>query len=123
MSEPIALGPAEVVTITSPRGYRAALRRPCHSDFLVRLVIRPSFRNLRAYVHDISPTGIGLLFNRPLKKGSLVALQLRQERHKMCPILTAHVAHSRPQGEEWWLVGCEFSEPLAEIELERLLEE
>jgi hypothetical protein len=123
MSEPVALGAVEVISAASQRSFREALRHPCNGDFLIRLVIRPSFRNLKAYVQDISATGIALLFNRPLKKGSKVALLLRPERHKMCPIITARVAHSTRQESDRWLVGCTFSRPIPELVLERLLEE
>jgi hypothetical protein len=123
MSEPVARRAPGVVRTASPRVYREGFRHPGKSDFLIRIVIRPSYRNLQAYLHDISSTGIGLLFNRPLRRGSRLAILLRREKHKMCPILTAKVAHSTRHKDDCWLVGCSFSRPLLEAELEPLLED
>jgi hypothetical protein len=112
---------AEVIAVASGRECREALRHPCSSNFLIRLLVRPSFQNLRAFVNDLSLTGIGLLLNRALSVGDALAIQLWQEEYAPISIRLARVAHATLQADGWWLVGCRFEQPLHEGELVALL--
>jgi hypothetical protein len=122
MPDPTSLGQAEVVSVASRREFRQAVRHPCDPSFLIRLLVRPSYRNLRAFVNDLSLTGIGLLLNRALETGDTVAIQLCKEGPNALPIRLAQVAHATLQADGWWLVGCRFAEPLQAEELALLLE-
>jgi hypothetical protein len=115
------LVPTEIVPVASQREFRDATRHPCNPNYLIRLLVRPSFRNLRAFVNDLSVTGIGLLINRTLEIGSTLALQLvRDPLHSLIRI--ARVVHCTEQPDGWWLVGSRFTVPLPEKELRALLE-
>lgn len=90
--------------------------QPVHRP-LVHLLVKPSFFSVRAFLHDVSPTGIGFVLNRPLKPGSRLAFQLRNDQRGNTRIQSARVAHVTPQPGGLWLVGCECSPPLAGEEL------
>jgi hypothetical protein len=67
----------------------------CREQTIVRLAVKPTFRNLSALVHDVSTTGIGLLMESPLEPGTILALQLRGGRPGTSLVRTARVLHIR----------------------------
>ncbi len=101
---------------------RASLRHLCPYLPMVRLLVRPSFTCLRAFVHDASTQGICFLLDFPLERGSVVAFELRHEARGQTRILSARVVHTEPGEEGLWRVGCELATPLTKEELEFLLE-
>ncbi len=96
---------------------RSMGRFPAAHRPLVHLLVKPSFFSVRAFVHDVSQAGIAFLLNRPLKPGSRLAFQLRDDRRGNTRIQSARVAHLTPQPGGYWLVGCEISPPLSGEEL------
>jgi hypothetical protein len=115
------LVPAEIVTVASRREFRAAIRHPCKPNFLIRLLVRPSYHNLRAFDNDLSRTGVGLFIDRNLDIGTTLVLQLLKEEHHSL-IRVAQVVHATEMGDGWWLIGCRFAAPLPEKELHALLD-
>lgn len=115
----------------------------------LRLAVQPTYRGHRAVLCDISVGGVGLLMERPLEAGTVIAVELRENLDEGVTRI-ARVAHSRPwetpadapwlpkphplwtligrlvgsnppQRETCWFVGCKFDSPLNEDELHRLL--
>ena len=74
-----------------------------------------------ATVRDLSSQGIGLTLCFPFKTGTYLAIDL------LGPLggnrtLLARVIHARDLADGTWHVGCEFVRPLADEELEPLLD-
>jgi PilZ domain-containing protein len=122
-------------------------RHLCVEGGTVRLAVRPTFRGHRAILVDVSAGGIGVLLEGPLAEGTVLALHLggvdrgRMARVRHCrphpapadapwqPRPSATLQFFRrlvglpapPPAVQSWLAGCEFTQPLAEGELEELL--
>lgn len=127
---------------------RAEPRHRCRANKLLRFVIKPSFRNNVALVHDVSRNGIGFLINHPLEPGVTLAIQLTGGREVLTLVRLAEVMHVRralPGANAAWfrkrpslrnlmpfflkgpiethppyvyLVGCKFRHTLSPEELE-----
>ena len=146
MSQPEQPAPPE-----SPRRAgvedRCQQRYPCRPGTIVHLAVRPRFRSFPALVRDVSSCGLGLLLDRPLEIGTMMALQLCGGRPGTSMIRQAQVVHVRrhlpvknapwmkrkpllqsllslltPEaGEEYiWLIGCSLTPPLSPDELRSL---
>ena len=122
MTEPVFLGPAEILPGSGPDSNRAGTRYPCDLRPLVPLMIRPTYGSLRALVRDVSLAGIGLMLDRPLEPGSLLAIHLGAWRAGQSGVLLAEVVHATAQGNGEWLIGCKLSRSLGDHELESFLE-
>jgi hypothetical protein len=115
------VGPQPDGETSAPGVERRAVSRALLRDRpLIHLLIKPSFFSVRAFVHDVGKAGIAFLVNQPLKPGSRVAFQLRNDRRGNTRIQSARIVHlaSHPGGQ--WVVGCELSPPLAEEDLHYL---
>jgi len=128
---------------------RTQKRYRCRERNIVRFAVRPSFQNYVALVSDVSVNGIGFLIDQPLEKGTVLALQLRGGGHGTSMVRLAKVMHvrrhlpikdapwirkkpwlqsflsffggdDRKDPEFVYLVGCRFSPPLAEEDLEMI---
>jgi hypothetical protein len=108
--------PAEVLVFTPEMERRRQVRQLCDPRPLLNMLVRPNFTCLRAFVHDFCAGGLGLMVQRPLEPGDLVALQLRKGRHGVSCILTARVIHTTRCPRGGWLIGCQLSWPLLEDE-------
>jgi hypothetical protein len=75
----------------------------------------------RAWLHNLSATGIGLLMNKPLEHGLFVTIQLKSTNSNRNYSLPGHAIHSTQQTGGSWLVGCQFVEPLTDEDLDELL--
>jgi hypothetical protein len=88
----------------------------------VRVLARePERLVLDADVRAVSSQEIGLVLDEPLAEGSVVAVLDRHASLGDSRILTARVAHAAPLNLRAWLVRCRFASPLAERELQALL--
>jgi len=76
-----------------------------------------------ASIRDISVDGIGLFLHRHFAQGEMITIGLTNAAKTFGRKISARVAHSTLQPGGGWLVGCAFSEPLSESDLDRLLEE
>jgi hypothetical protein len=90
---------------------------------MVRFLIRPSFQCGRAFVKNISATGIGLLLNHEVALGAVMFVQLRGLRPGGTRTHLARVVHVTPEGPGRWLVGCRLTCTLSEDELREALRE
>jgi hypothetical protein len=75
----------------------------------------------RAWLDNLSATGIGLILNKPLDYGLLVTIVLKGHNSDKKYTLPAHAMHSTQQANGDWLVGCQFVEMLLDEVLDDLL--
>jgi hypothetical protein len=122
MSEPTLTDPpaSQVSFVSIER--RETVRSQCLFLPLVHLLVRPSFYCVRAFVQDVSRTGIRFLLNRSVDLASVVAFQLRNDQRGNTRILSARVIHLLPQEDDYWLAGCRLTSTLTEPELAFLIE-
>jgi hypothetical protein len=88
---------------------------------LIRLLVRPSFQPYRAYVRDISAMGLGIVCDRCLQPGAVLAIQLQRRHAGVSGILSASVVHSTALPDGTWFCGCHLSRSLTYDELYSLL--
>jgi hypothetical protein len=76
-----------------------------------------------ATVQDISRTGLALLVNEPLKGGDILVVRLEEAAGGAAELWLVRVKHARqqPDPEQHWLLGCSFTRPLREDDLDVLL--
>ena len=74
-----------------------------------------------ATVRDLSNIGIGLSVCFPFRPGTYLAIDL-QGPGTITRTLLTRVIHARDQVDGTWHVGCEFVRPLAEEEIEPLID-
>jgi hypothetical protein len=114
MLEPLGLDP--VVELEPPQSLerRRHVRHLCNPRSILHLLVRPSFVCYRAFVHNASAGGLGLLLGHPLEAGSMLALQLQEAPHGVSCILLARVIHATPFPGAGWLIGCQLARPFPE---------
>ncbi len=98
---------------------RSEPRRGCWPCLLVRLAIRPRFRSFKAYLRDVSASGIAFFLGSPLQPGTVLALQLKAGQPGTSLVRIARVVHATPR-EGRWLIGCRLSPPFSAAQLEKL---
>jgi hypothetical protein len=77
-------------------------------------------------VLDVSLGGIGLLLRHRFPPGAPLVVELKKANSQFHRTVSVRVMHSRPviaEGDHCWLVGCAFSQPLSEKELQELLQD
>jgi hypothetical protein len=129
---------------------RTQTRYRCQKKKIVRFAIRPTFQNFEGVVRDVSTSGIGFLFDRPLEPGTVLAVQLKGGQPGVSMVRMARVVHIRrhfpvkdapwvkkkpllqsifsflggedpaPKPQFIYLIGCRMSVPLTAEELESL---
>jgi hypothetical protein len=122
----------------------------CMEGGVLKLSVRPEFRGRRAYLIDLSSTGIGFIVEEALVADSVIVFELQSpEGHGVNR--TARVRHARPHpapdDAPWvpkpavlsqlyrtlfgsstsappmaWLVGCEFDHPISVQEIRQFLQ-
>jgi hypothetical protein len=100
---------------------RLEVRYRCSKPRVCRVIVRPSFRNVPALLHDVSSSGVGLILVDRLEPGSILALQLPRVREGMSCVQSARVVHIHPDGQGAWLHGCALSRPLSNEEIAVLI--
>jgi hypothetical protein len=102
--------------------HRTWVRFPCHVKAACQTVTpdepEPAWP---AQVLNISPSGIGLLVDRPVENGALLSLQLQGAGGQMTHTILACVVHVTAQAAGHWALGCNFIRELSEKELLALL--
>lgn len=96
-------------------------RYPCNRRPAVRVLARPSFQPHHAVVRDISIRSIGLILDRPLEIGTILAIQLRTKHVGFSGILSARVEHSTQMADGTWHLGCTLARSLTDDEVFSLL--
>jgi hypothetical protein len=122
MSSPLSATPDLPAPNRGEPDRRDGERNPCEEARPVRLLARPSFQSIPAFVRDCSGRGLGLILMRPFEPGTLLALQLRKRQAGVSDILTAQVRHATQLADHYWMVGCRLSRNLSEPERQALLE-
>jgi hypothetical protein len=120
MAEPSVIVQAEFSVKIPLEERRNAVRYFCPCPHPIRLLVRPGLASAKGIITDISASGIGLILDRPVKPGAMLALHLgRDERPSL--IQSGRVVHARPLPDGAWAVGCEFALPLVDKDLEGLV--
>ena len=76
----------------------------------------------RAWVLDLSSTGVGLLLARSLDAGLEIAVHLKSALENATFQLSARVCHATQQPDGDWVVGCEFTTGLTADQLDAVLQ-
>jgi hypothetical protein len=109
-------------TAPKPEVERRSVHRYVSDRFpLIRVLIRPSFRPYLANVQDVSVAGLGIICDRCLKPGAVLAVQLQRKHAGVSGILSAQVVHSTPLPDGTWRCGCRLSRSLTDDDLFTLL--
>ncbi len=104
-----------------PENQRATVRYRCPPATPGRIYRSEDLEFQRAWLQDLSMTGVGLLMAKPLERDIFVTIQIKSPNSKRTHQLNAHVVHSTQQASGDWLIGCQFLEPLVHEDLEDLL--
>jgi PilZ domain len=115
--------PAELrlVPRDSRRNRRGRVRFHCGPATLGRLVAAESTQVWRGWVLDLSESGAGLLLTCPLDPETHVILHLKSPSGDRLYQIRCRVAHATQQLTGEWLIGCDFTEPLTNDDLDCLL--
>ncbi len=89
-------------------------------EYEIRLIARPSFQAFAGLLVEFSQEGLGLLLDRDLPPGTVVAIQLRSRNVGRSCILSATVRHTQHEGDRW-RTGCSLSRCLSAQEINDLL--
>jgi PilZ domain len=100
---------------------RASVRYRCPPASAGRVYLAEDLEFQRAWLHNLSAAGIGLVLSKPLEHGLFLTIQLKSSTSKKGYSLPAHAIHSTQQAGGDWLVGCEFVVPLTNEDLDNLL--
>jgi hypothetical protein len=109
-------------TKTEPQtDFREAERLACAQVKALRVVPKPSFQALKVRVKDVSPKGIGLLCEKPVDCGVLLAIQWHFGEPDQWRTVLARVVRVVPQKNGQLLIGCQFEELISDEETHALL--
>jgi hypothetical protein len=100
---------------------RDARRYRCDLATLCRLIANPQEAGDTAWVHDVSSTGIGLIYARELFAASSLTLRLRKNDQGGVILIGATVVHATPEVNGAWRIGCRLERELTEEELDSCL--
>jgi hypothetical protein len=75
----------------------------------------------RAWVLNLSASGIGLLLDTAIEPDSPLVIHLQSARTGVVFDLLARVVHATPQKNGEWLVGCKLAARLSQDDLDALL--
>jgi hypothetical protein len=98
---------------------RATVRYRCAPATSGKVFLADDQELRRAWVINISKTGIGIVLSRSLPVGAFITIQMRSSQGTLD--MSAHVVHVTRQGPAEWFVGCELINPLNDDELDGLL--
>jgi hypothetical protein len=100
---------------------RAWVRYSCNLDVVCRREGGATTGPWSGKIVNVSPGGLGLVISWPAEVGSLLTVELTgvgAERQR--PFLV-RLAQSPRREATGWLVGCEFTQPFSDDDLERLV--
>jgi hypothetical protein len=75
-----------------------------------------------ARVLNLSCGGLNLVGNRRFEIGTLLHVEMEHAKHPAPTTLLALVVHVRRKDKSFWSMGCAFPKPLAEEEIQALLD-
>jgi|SRR5208282_5226295 len=100
---------------------RAAVRYACDLDSSCRRITTGEKDFWGAKILNISAMGIGLLIGRRFELGTLLGIELQGARDNSLHQVMVRVANVRSEGARQWILGCAFTTPLTDEEVEALL--
>jgi hypothetical protein len=103
------------------RERRAVPRRACPDPAALPIVASVGKELWSAPIRDISVAGIGLVLDRRVDPGTLVAIELLNKKHNFWHLKLLRVVHVTPHGEEHWLIGTEFLKQFSDDEFQALV--
>jgi c-di-GMP-binding flagellar brake protein YcgR len=115
----VPLGGAPKPTARSNR--RATVRYRCAPATTGKVYADHDHEFIRAWIVDLSQTGIGMQLGKPIELGRHVVIVMRSNDNSKTMELSARVAHSHELPHNEWHIGCEFTIPLTPEELEQFL--
>ena len=102
-------------------GMRGARRYRCDFVTLCRIIASQSESSDIAWVHDVSSTGVGLVYSQTLSVGATITLRLRKSDQSGVILIGAEVIHCTPEVNGSWRIGCRFERALTDDELDSCL--
>ncbi len=112
MTEQVLPAPAD----SAVADRRMSERYRCSRQRYVRLVARPSLQSFQASVRDFSMRSLGILIDKPVEPGTVLAIQLRSAHAGLSCLLSGEVKHATPQADGHWLLGCSLTRRLNDNE-------
>lgn len=103
------------------RERRIAFRYAVGHRSYIKAVVVIDGASQPARVHDVSVAGIGLCMQVALETGLVIRAELFNAPHLFHCTRLIRIAHSELLQDGTYLVGCEFSTPLAYDQLQALL--
>ncbi len=100
---------------------RESVRFPSSLDAICWQPESPNTEPWSAIVQNISVGGVGLISRRPIEQGTRFLIKLQSNFVDMSVPMHARAVHLSSQGDEGWLIGCEFLHEMAPSEQKRLL--
>jgi len=86
-----------------------------------RVKKEPENQAQRAWILNLSATGIGLLLDDPVEAGAHLLIHLKSATTGAFFDLPAQVVHTTQQANGEWLIGCELAKKLGQDDLDALL--
>jgi len=115
-----AVAPSYTLT-TSTLDRRAIVRYAWTQESSCHLTTGSRRESHWARIQDLASQGIGLLMSQSFPAGTVLRVELHNLNEGYARTLLARVAHSTDQGDDTWLVGCVFADPLSDEEVQSLL--
>lgn len=113
--------PKEAVAKSLAQNRRASIRYRCAPATVGKVISTQDQEFQRAWIIDLSRTGLGMQLTRPLEKGHLIIVMLKDNTGSKTFELAAHVAYCAPLPHGDYHVGCEFKTQLTLEELDQIL--
>jgi hypothetical protein len=118
-------------SVTGPRPETAAPRRSdrrratryrCAPAAISRLYVPAADSSYYCAVNNVSTTGVGLIAPGPMDAGEAIFVQFRLPQPNQVLNVLAEVVHCAQQPDATWAVGCRFSRPLTDDQLDAVLD-
>jgi hypothetical protein len=112
--------PVERLLESGVTNLRASVRYRCGPALPGKIYLSNDVTYKRAWVRDLSLTGIGMLMDAPIDTGTRILIQVRSDESGVKYDLPALVKHTTAHLGEW-IIGCEFVNALEDDTLDDLL--
>lgn len=99
---------------------RVWVRYPCRTQIQLQAAGDADSETFSARLLDISRGGIGLVVDRELEPGRFLSVELPMAEGEGVSRVLAYVLHVNANGPGEWAVGCNFSDELADDDLQAL---
>ncbi len=112
---------AETAATRSVSNRRITIRYRCAPATAGKVVATDDQEFQRAWIENLSRTGVGLYLSKPVLQGSVVSVQLKAPLDNNLYELSGQVMHATLREPYGWYVGIEFLEHLSDASLDALL--